>query len=340
MGASQFKFKAFVINEKSLVGPASGEGVMKACARLVVVALSAFLLLTEGGYSEVLSRDIILGAWNIQWLGMPWKRSGISKNVPQKAEDIAEYIKASGVRILALEEICDDDGVPAKTTNKTLDTVVEILNEGTGANWRYVLFPKRIPEDEEQHTGVMWNAKTVTAAGEPYRIAMNVPPEEPEKPFYWDRWPHAMKFSAGKGKTDLVIVPVHMKSNHGGKQKAKKQRAKEAEHLTEALDTVRNHFSDSDIVIIGDTNVLESAEDAVSTYMKAGFKDLNNGDEPTMAMGDAPFDRAFVPENQPELRQRKVQVFRPVWLSPGQFRKHLSDHYMVTIKVRIEPDDD
>jgi predicted NBD/HSP70 family sugar kinase len=149
-----------------------------------------------------------------------------------------------------------------------------------------------------------------------------------------------MKFSLGEGKTDLVIVPVHMKSNYGGKKEAKKQRTKEAEQLTEALDTVRNHFSDSDIVIIGDTNVLETTEDAVKTYVNAGFRDLNSGDEPTLATGDAPFDRAFVPENQPELRQRKIRVFRPHWLSPKQFRKDLSDHYMATIKVRIEPDDD
>lgn len=313
---------------------------MKVSARLIVVALSACLLLAEGGYSEVFCRDIIVGAWNIQWLGMPWKRSGIGKKVPQKAEDIADYIKASGVQLLALEEICDDDGISSKTTNKTLDSVVEILNEGTGANWKYTLFPKRKPADEEQHTGLMWNAKTVTAVGEPYKIDIKVPPEEPDKPLHWKRWPHAMKFATGEGKTDLVIIPVHMKSNYGGKKEAKKQRAEEAEQLTEALEAVRNYFSDEDIVIIGDTNILESKEDAVKAYFKAGLKDLNYDDEPTMAMGDAPFDRAFIPDNQPELRQQKVRVFRPGWLSPKQFRKDLSDHFMVTIKVRIQPDDD
>ena len=130
----------------------------------------------EGGYSEAFSRDIIVGAWNIQWLGKPWKRSGIGKNVPQRAEDIAAYIKASRVKLLVLEEICDDDQIPDKITNKTLDTVVEILNEGTKANWKYVLFPKRKLDDEEQHTGLMWNDKTVTAVGESYRIDIKVPP--------------------------------------------------------------------------------------------------------------------------------------------------------------------
>ncbi len=313
---------------------------MKACARLVAVALSVILLLIEGGYGEVLSRDVIVGAWNIQWLGMPWKRGGIGKKVPQKAGNIADYIKASGVRLLALEEICDDDRVPVKRTNRTLDTVVEILNEGTTAKWTYTLFPKRRHDDAEQHTGLMWDAKTVTPVGEPYKVVLKVPPEEPDKPFHWKRWPYAMKFSLGKGKTDLVIIPVHMKSNVGRKEECKKQRAEEAEQLAEALEAVRNHFSDSDIVIMGDTNVLESTEDAVRTFIKAGFSDLNYGDEPTLAMGSAPFDRAFVPENRPELRRRKIRVFRPCRLSPKQFGKDLSDHYMVTIEVRKLPDDD
>jgi hypothetical protein len=313
---------------------------MKAWARFVAAVLCACLVLFEGGYSEVSCRDITVGAWNIQWLGKPEKRSGIGKKVPQKPEDIADYIKASGVQLLALEEICDDDGVSAKRTNKTLDTVVEILNEGTGADWRYILFPKRRADDDEQHTGLMWNAKTVTAVGEPYKIEMTVPPEEPGRPFYWNRWPHAMKFSTGEGTTDLVIVPVHMKSNLGKTQETRDQRAAEVRQLTEALKAVKSHFSDSDIVIIGDTNILESTEDAAKILLKAGFNDLNSCDESTTAMGDAPFDRAFVPADQPELIQKKIRVVRPHGLSPRQFRRDLSDHYMVTIKIKIEPDDD
>ncbi|MFH1112906.1 MAG: endonuclease/exonuclease/phosphatase family protein [Pseudomonadota bacterium] len=324
----------------SVVKNGLGDKTMKAGARLPIVALSAILLLTEGGYGEVFCRDLIVGAWNIQWLGKPWKRSWIGKNVPQKAEDIAGYVKASKVQLLALEEICGDGAIPGNPTNETLDAVIGMLNEGTGASWTYRLFPKRKPDDGEQHTGLMWNAKIVTAVGEPFRIAVKVPPQEPDKPFHWKRWPHAMKFSAGEGKTDFVIIPVHMKSNSSGKEAAKRQRAEEAEQLTEALKDVKNRFSDSDIVIIGDTNVLESTEDAVKTYVKAGFKDLNAGDEPTMAMGSAPFDRAFVTVNQPELSRRKVRVFRPDWLTPMQFRKDLSDHYMVTIKIGIQPDDD
>ncbi len=313
---------------------------MKACARLVAAVLCALLLFFEGGRSEVFCRDLTVGAWNIQWLGIPSMRSGIGKDVAQKAQHLADYIKKSGVRILALEEICDDDGVPATTTNRTLDTVIEILNEGSPANWRYLLFPKRKADDEEQHTGLMWNAKAVTAVGEPYKIGLKVPPDGPDKPFYWNRWPHAMKFSTGEGKTDFVIIPVHMKSNYGGANEARKQRAREAQQLTEALESVKKHFSDSDIVIIGDTNVLDSTEDSAKTFAGAGLKDLNAGDEPTTVMGHAPFDRAFVAADQPELEQRKIRVFRPYGLSPRQFRRDLSDHYMVTIKVRVERDDD
>lgn len=313
---------------------------MKVSARLATAVLCTLFLFIEGVNSVAFCRDITVGAWNIQWLGEPSKRSGIGKDVAQKPEDIADYIKTSGVQLLALEEICDDDGDPATIANNTLNTVVEILNEGTGANWKYILFPKRNADDVDQHTGVMWNAKTVTAVEKHYKIPLKVPPAEPDKPFYWNRWPYAMKFSTGEGKTDFVIIPVHMKSNYGGTKEAKEQRAKETQQLIEALKDVKSRFSDSDIVIIGDTNVLDSTEDSAKTLVGAGLKDLNAGDEPTTAMSDAPFDRAFVAADQPELRQRKIRVFRPHGLSPRQFRRDLSDHYMVTIKVRVMPDDD
>jgi len=46
-----------------------------------------------------------VGAWNIEWLGVPGSRSGSGKNVKQKASDIADYIIDSNVDILGLEEV-------------------------------------------------------------------------------------------------------------------------------------------------------------------------------------------------------------------------------------------
>src|SRR3712207_6530830 len=69
-----------------------------------------------------------VGALNIEWLGSPKLRSGSAKGVAQEPKDVAEYIKASEVAILALEEIGDDDGDPTKRTNKTLDAAFAELN--------------------------------------------------------------------------------------------------------------------------------------------------------------------------------------------------------------------
>jgi hypothetical protein len=231
--------------------------------------------------------------------------------------------------------------VKKRRRNKTLDSVVRILNGGGLSEWKYRLFPKKDPEELYHHTGVTWNHRKVRPVGRPFKIPMNVP--RSDNPNYWNRWPHAMKFSAGRGKTDFVIIPIHMKSNvtrHDDKISPVEQRKQEAEFLVAALDKVKTSLSDSDIILIGDFNVLSSSEQAVKAYVEAGFTDLNRCDEPTMAVGRAPFDRAFVANGQKELRQCKIMAFRPYSLSPRDFNRLLSDHLLITIKVRVMDDDD
>src|SRR5262249_31706256 len=110
---------------------------------------------------------------------------------------------------------------------------------------------------------------------------------------YFDRWATAMKFSAAEGKTDFVVIPVHLKANVGGVVKTRKQRNVEAKMLTKASPQVREEFKDFDIIIVGDTNILKNDEPATTTITFAGFNDLNFLDMPTHN-GGAPFDRAFV----------------------------------------------
>ena len=108
-------------------------------------------------------RVIHVGAWNIQWLG----NATAGKRTPQAPQDVASYIRASRVDILALEEI----SVNRKTTggkprNSELDRAFASLN-GPAAKWRYELFEKRpgarAPDD--QWTGIAWNAAVVHADG-------------------------------------------------------------------------------------------------------------------------------------------------------------------------------
>ncbi len=312
---------------------------MKSATCVVLAVISLFLASGSSSFAWHDDRFLVVGSWNIRWLGRP----DDPKRGPsyQKPEEIAKIIRKSNVDLLAIEEIYDNDNVKRTRTNKTLDAVVRILNKRGSAEWTYRLFPKKFRDDLHHHTGVMWNRKKAHPVRRPLKIPMKVP--RSDNPYYWSRWPHAMKFSAGDNKTDVVIVPIHMKSNvtrRGDKISPTEQRQREAEFLAAALDTVKSRLSDLDIILIGDFNVCKSSEPAVKVLADAGYADLNCCDEPTMALSRAPFDRAFVSKDQPEFQECKVMVFRPRYLSPRDFNRLLSDHLLITIKVRVMADDD
>jgi endonuclease/exonuclease/phosphatase family metal-dependent hydrolase len=157
----------------------------------------------------------------------------------------------------------------------------------------------------------------------------------------WDRAPYATQFSIGKGKTDFVLIPVHMKSNLGGK-KTQPHRNEEAKTLLSALSKIEEHFRgnkdlERDIIIIGDFNTLQHAEECIATYEAVGFADLNPNDlvtEKSRRYPPAPFDRVLVPASQPEFQSHKFSVVE------DGFEEGLSDHHMVTTEITITRDDD
>jgi predicted extracellular nuclease len=277
--------------------------------------------------------NVSIGAWNIQWLGNSEQRPGQAKKVEQKPEDLATYIADSKVDVLSMEEISDTDDVKATHTNRILDEVFKQLNKTGGNNWKYLLFPKRNQAATTQLTGIAWNEKEVKKIGEPFRIPLKIT----DKLFsYWDRWATAIKFQAEDGKTDFVVVPLHLKANTS--KNADKQRAGETKFLVNALNLIRKQFKDDDIVFIGDTNFKNKSEAANIT--SAGFVDLNSADKSTVAEGKAPFDRAFIPKKQAEFKNAKQDVFKPTEIKNNDFKINYSDHFMVRFLVQVMADDD
>lgn len=284
--------------------------------------------------------EVRLGAWNIEHLGSPERRSPPARNVAQKPEDLARYIAKSRVDVLALEEIGDTDGVATTRRNATLDRTFELLSVD-GASWKYVLLPKKDTTETFQLTGVAWNTARVQLVGEPFRIPVVDDPNDDVDP--WQRHPHGLKFTAGAGKTDFVVIPLHMKSNVGGAATAN-QRAKEAQMLVDQLPAIRNHFQDEDLVLLGDANCLKATEPALQSYRDAGLRDLNAADQPTTYRGGqydpAPFDRLLVTD-QTELRASRLEVLAPATDAEHlEHKKKLSDHFLVATTITVGPDDD
>ena len=346
--------------------------VLKQFFVLAAALLAATASFAQGNTCE---RVIQAGAWNIQWLGNP--TAGGRK--AQAPEDIADYIQAAEVSIIALSEISATAKTADGGRNATLDAAFNIANKGNGADWRYVLFPKRqgstLPDD--QWTGVAWNEKVVRRVAGPWPLAASVDPAkenslksripDADGTLVLNRWPHAMKFSAGAGLTDFVVVPVHMKSNrldrkHSAEVKAAAQqalvetRAYETELLVAGLKAMRQQLQDDDVIVLGDTNIHVASEPAVRVLTTAGFKDCNSRDFGThIGGGRAPFDRIYLRADQPETAPScpprgngssplDFKRVRPAdWrqgTTDSTFRKLLSDHMLVRVGFCVTKDDD
>lgn len=315
------------------------------------------------------SREIGIGSWNIQWLGNPTA----GKRLAQDAANVASYIKAGAVDLLALAEISrtstNQDGA---ARNATLDAALTLLNQESGAQWHYALFPKRegarAPDD--QWIGVAWNEKQIRMQGTPIKLPAEIDPAREKaikdqfprpgsESIVFSRWPHAVKFSAGQGQTDWFIVPAHWKSNTDGPATAQ-ARAYETELLLKGLAFLRQQHSENDLIVLGDTNMLLANEQAGENMKAAGFLDCNGRDLGThlpfkSADKAAPFDRIFVLPARSSTaetcgganngqRSSDFKIVRPSQWRPGttnvQFRKLLSDHLMVRTSVCVGADDD
>lgn len=331
---------------------------MRSLARLIIP--TAAVVLAAWPAAAQPPAVVRIGALNIEWLGRPSSRAGDAKGVAQDPKDIAGYVKDSGVAVLALEEICDDDGVSETRTNTTLNAAFAHLNASGQSKWKYRLFAKHPAAQDAnlQLVGLAWNESVMTpvkpagAAAEEYRLKLEVPAGvtvgAPGKPAF-ERWATAMKFSAGPANTDVVVIPVHLKSNRPAfqGQDSAKQREVESQMLLAALADVRAKFTDDDVIVLGDTNVLTKGEKAVATFTAAGFVDLNAGDAVTYSSGQYqnPFDRAFVPQaagnpKAKEFAATAFDVFRHLTLTAAEYRKLISDHRMIRITVEVMDDDD
>ena len=302
-----------------------------------------------GAAEQPASGVIGIGSWNIEWLGKPSDRSGAAKGVAQSPDDIADYIIGSGVAVLAVEEIvAPGPGRPIRS--REIEAAVAAIKQKHGAAWDYVLFPGRA--DGDQLTGVLWNTGVVTAinaAGKPWSQtadsawALPIPRgRSAQGSALWNRPPHAMKFRAGEGKTDFVVIVLHMKADYNGDFAA--HRAEEAGALAAALPAVRSRFGDQDIVLIGDTNCSKQGEPAIATLERAGLMDLNAAGAPTHWQGGS-MDRALVPAAQPEFASRAFSVYSDAYLSlrnltPRDYKRRFSDHYLITAAIAVMPDDD
>jgi exonuclease III len=277
-----------------------------------------------------------IATFNIEHLG---------KRTPgQQPIALAEHFDLSGADIIALQEIyvnatgMDDTATPFDESkrNEQLDIAFAILNKEGDTDWKYEIFPNRTSGDTSQLCAVAWNAKRVGREG----AAFAIPIDHPDESKLWDRRPHAVKFSTGSGKTDFVLIPVHMKSNFDSAALGRATRKKEADSLCKQLPKISTHFGgENDIIIAGDTNILDADEDTALAFKAAGLRDTNSLDVPTYIGSNqgAPFDRFYLSDSAEFVFARQYVLQAAESVAHDEF---LSDHQLAIISFRIKTDDD
>ena len=284
-----------------------------------------------------------IASWNIEHL------SGASRqDAAQTAYALSEHIEMAGVDIIALQEIYVTSPAGEERRNEILDRVCELLEEHLHTPWAYLILPNRNAGDRSQLCAILWDT---TRARNSDVVKLNVSHRDGDDPL-WDRTPHAIKFTMlidvwhrvdgnweqKEEEKSVVIVPLHMKSNYGGSNKARRIRKKEADTLCAQLDVI--NAIDPSIILIGDTNCLRADEPAIDVFTEHGLIDLNNTDGTTYwsrDYGESPFDRAFVAEGRDEFKYTRQYVLRSTDLAKHD--RFLSDHYMIKISVKTYLDD-
>ena len=308
--------------------------------RTALFVATAIALLTGWATGETLT----LGAWNIEHLGEPrYEKDGA---------DLADYIAASGAKVIALEETMithlDAHGL---RRNLVLDAAVDQL----GPTWRYVLFGTSCT-GRRQNLGVLFDRAVVRPK---MYLKLPVPTDlyHPHKHRngikrhrILCRAPVAIWFQAHGNQTDFLLIPVHLKANEPSQPHPEQiidHRKIEAEHIVRALAEILpkvGEGTERDVYIGGDTNILDHDDADMRAFLKAGFVDLNATDAPTYVAGTAPFDRFLVARDSVEVRRNSFRVHKAYaakrGLTSAEFESRYSDHYMVTFQIELMADDD
>ncbi|QXH53385.1 hypothetical protein KSS94_09820 [Pseudomonas fakonensis] len=327
-------------------------------ALLLILAMSVLAKLPAAVAARCDS-PLGIGAWNIEWLGAA-QRDAIGHQAPA---DIAGYISAAKVDVLALTEISVTRNASGKAINLQLEQALALL-DSQGAAWQYRLFDKHpmAAKPNDQWTGLAWNTHKVQLTGGPWNVAGVDEQRRIELlgaksgEVVLNRTPYAVKLSAGEGRSDFLFVPLHLKANSGKPTQA--QRELEVHLILKGVEALRAQTGEQDVVLLGDANMLDAGEPAAKLLGANGLRDCNQLDQATWlstdpAYPDAPFDRIFVMRDQPETQATcreggdPALAFKVVtpgdWvagMSAQAFRQRLSDHQMVRAAVCIGPDDD
>lgn len=300
----------------------------------------------------------VVGAWNLEWLhdnrrrGFPENTRGGPSFDPRVEDDyrmIAETIRDRlAARLMVLSEVNGADSV----RSVELDRLIGKL----GAGWNYYL----APSGGQQRLALLWDERAVRRDT---CIEVVIPFRRVQNKDIFDRDPLVCAFtfldSTGQTKNDLLVVGVHLAS---GQNLVENHTVAMAELVTRLRTLMTNGTlaaGERDVLVAGDFNA-SRYDNHLETFWTdldpQGFRfrtlSPDDGEEypgtrlagvplaPTskidylMASGRA---GGLVDELAEPVARVRVDLLPTDFTI---FRRHLSDHIPVTIRLRIVDDDD
>lgn len=296
---------------------------------LALLFLSLSCAQQQGEFTgrHITPASVRIGTWDLRYLGP----SAHNRNESRSPDDIAAYIAQSGASVLALTSVGETPG--SADHNATLDRAFELLRLQGQGDWQYLLFPNQDPQ-HANGTAVAWNRNLIGKIDDAWALPIDQGQVSPsDGTLILDRVPHAVHFSTGDNGVDFVVVPISLQGDLGpGDHVA--HRVTEATILAQKLPSIREHAGSPNLILAGDFGMPRITETTHRLLTDAGLRDLNASDLPSKLNGVSD-DRVFVPASGPVFSgvHGLEQVTMPGF-SDEQFRRRLSDHFMMVFTLR------
>ena len=308
---------------------------------------------------EAEAQFYVVGTWNLEWFddakgrGFPEYNQHGPKYGPRTMDDLKTIAGIITNQLMAKVLVLDEiNGMHDEASSVEMDRLLSCL----GTNWAYQL----TRSGGAQRIAILYDS---AAARKDLCVELNLPDEKVEDKGIFERQPLVAKFTFldGKGhlKNDLVVVGVHLASG----QDLEKNHNRAMELLREDL---KARFTnepllkgEKDVLVMGDFNADrydKHAEDFWVNYDADGlqFKTMSpeHGEDysPTRMAGVPLFPRSRIDYILAsgkdggildELVQWTAQVHTELLPTDfNEFRKHVSDHIPVTVRVKVVADDD
>jgi hypothetical protein len=299
-----------------------------------------------------------IGTWNLEWFkegktrGFPEYANGGPTIPPRTEEDyaaIAEIISHElNSAVMVLEEINGYDTPEGHSKSRELDRLIENL----GSSYDYLISKS----GNGQRVAILFDKNKVRLNGATEFV---VPYEVKQGSDIFHRDPLVAHFTflingVDHSLNDFLIVGLHLASGQRKKNNHDRAMAILIEYLGSYLEEGAELHGEGDIVITGDLNldIFDSKREQVLDQMEAGNYDiLADEGYPATRLSGVPLqprskiDYIIVTDEMrgtgAEISASEAEVHQE--LAAGNYNDYrdvFSDHFPVTVKARVLPDDD